>query len=436
MPFFRYIASDAAGKVLEGTLQASSGQEATHALEKQGLRVTHLSGSGSSSGSVVRPPASTRPSAAVMAAPAAVRVGPAPAAAKPSVAKPDVVMTRRGKDKNLLFIFAQLASYFRAGMNPRQAFEDVANRSPLLYHDSLMECSKRTGEGSRIADVLARYPRLYPRHVVGMVRAGETGGFLPEAFQKVSDWALPSHRLKRIMSWAYWLFMSNLFCYPIAQALTQGSVQSWDVQEASGGSASPLPVLGHQFMVNMKQAMPITLLAVAVYLCVHNWWKSDRMEYTRHRLLLKVPILGGRARAEAINLFSYALGLVSRAGVPPHTAFEISAEAMPNLELAERMRQSASLGNSQSKITDLLLKAHVVPIEYTNIIQTGEVTGDVPGAAMQVAQSSKVDFDATDANGGRLRWAILLVVAVVGFILMAFLLKGFYSGLITHVVGE
>jgi general secretion pathway protein F len=442
MPFFRYIASDANGRTLEGTLQATSGQEATQLLARQGLSVTHLSGSGTPVASAVQKPtvrASPWPAPAAASPRSSVETRPA---APPhvnsiqSVAKPtNVVRTKRGSDKHLFFMFSQLAGYFRAGMNPRTAFQDIASKSPPLYQPSLQEIAQRAGEGLQISEVLERYPDLYPPHVVGMVRAGEMAGFLPEAFQEVADWAHPSYRLKRAMSIFNNVAVILVVGFPIGLAVVNGSLNSWDVQEASGGETPVGPLL---IRLMSRAALPLilpTALILVAYYLGRYFWKGDANRMNRHRLLLTVPILGRRARAESLRQFAYALGLISQAGVSPHTAFGLSADAMANLDMAERLRATSVKSDTSTKLTTMLGASDVVPREYQNVIDTGEITGDVPGAALHVADATNVEFQAADGSTKYVKSFLGILVFGAGIILFFLLLRFMMSGEITHVLG-
>jgi len=425
MPLFRYTAADASGRVLEGTLQAASGQEATRLLQQQGLRVDSLSGGAG--------PGATR----AVTVPVSQQVQPiSRPVSTPAPVSADVVRTRKGKDKHLILIFSQLASYFRAGMDPRRAFEDVAYKCHPNYRDSLLEVSRRAGEGFRLADILERYPDLYPPHVVGMVRAGEAAGFLPEAFQEVADWALPSWRLKRALAVFNNVVVVLVIGYPIGLALTQGSLSSWDAQEASGGQTPVAPLLAHLVGKAIIPMLLPTIILLGLYYLGRWFWKSDKNAESRHRLLLTVPILGKRARAESLRLFAYALSLVSRAGVSPHSAFSLAADAMPNLSMRNALRDSARRADTSSKLSTLLQDGSVVPIEYRHLMETGEITGDIPAASLRVADASNIEFTSADGSTKYVKSFLGILVFGAGILMFFWLYRNFMLGEFTHILGE
>ncbi|HLK13904.1 MAG TPA: hypothetical protein VKT78_03785, partial [Fimbriimonadaceae bacterium] len=160
MPLFQYKAQDGEGRTVEGMVTADSAQAATQSLTARGFRIFDLSQKG---GGTTAPPQPARPAAPVQppqAAPASfaqrianpvapdyhtpsrratgqreqillnepVKPKPAPMPAGPqrvnipAAAPVQIVRTKRGSDKSNTFLFSQLASFFRAGVNPAEAF--------------------------------------------------------------------------------------------------------------------------------------------------------------------------------------------------------------------------------------------------------------------------------------------------------------------------
>ena len=118
MPFFQYSATDKQGKVIAGTLQAASIEDATNALFKGGLSVSFVQDASRQSMPQAQPPVQRIPSqsrTAVSEAPAR-QVVVDPAQIKRLLGEP--VKTKPGTEKEIYFIFTQLAAYLRSGISP------------------------------------------------------------------------------------------------------------------------------------------------------------------------------------------------------------------------------------------------------------------------------------------------------------------------------
>src|SRR2546423_8980750 len=167
MPFYLYSALDASGKKLEGTIQAQSANEALHSLIVRGFRTPKIVGEKAGAATTAQP-RQVKP--IVQAAPIQINVpADAPAA--------QIYRSRKSSDRERFFLFAQIADQLRAGINPAQAFGELARTyKGQKFRDSLAMVAAAASEGRPISDVLALWPDLYPEHVVGLVRAGEVGG--------------------------------------------------------------------------------------------------------------------------------------------------------------------------------------------------------------------------------------------------------------------
>lgn len=433
MPFYRYQAFDAAGKSLEGTLQANSEVEAAQALSRQGMRVTHVT-------DVRQQARATTPAAPPMTAAPRVpeRAAPLPGVRMNTIRSNDLGpprKTRRGSEKKLMLIFAQLQSYFKAGLNPQRAFLDLSQRSSSgEYAESLKLISDRTTEGGRMSDVMELFPYLYPPHVVGIVRAGETGGFLPEAMGSVSGQIEASYKMKRWIVILGLIGVLTAFIVIVLQLMLRSAIGSWNAQDAAGGTLPGGATLAQQMGKELLWPVgPITLITIAV-VGVGMWlWTSMPLRDLRHRMVLFTPTIGKRAKKESLGLFSWVLSMMTKGGASPSEAWNHAVGAMPNLAMRKKMEAAKVVPGDTRKLSTLLESTKTLPVEFGHIVQTGEITGDVPGALMHVSETTQNEFTIQD-KASKLRigcWIFLLMGVGVGIGIMMY--AGYMSKLIQTV---
>jgi len=451
MPFYRYVAVDRSGRTVQGTLSAPTVDAATQALTQQGFTVRSLADPAAASPpvSAARSAAPSRPSVpqanpaarvALATPPTAVAprsttpsaVSPAPVAPNPAPPAPVRVKTIFGRDKDLYFLFSQLHNLFNAGVTPSQAFHDLANRSPARYATSLREIGKGTGDTATMSEVLERYPYLYPPDVVGTVRAGEVAGFLPEAMSRIADQLHSSHRLKRRLTFVLFYFCVLMATIPIAFAVVQGSLATVDAQNKVDGALPPVATLQKFVGAEIVKVLPTALASFTAAVAFLFGWHSMPMRNLRHQLALRFPILGRRIWAEAMARFSWATGMVARSGVAPQRAFELAADTVPNLVIRERLREAARSMRENERLSAAVRRADILPPEYASVIETGELTGDVPKAMDQVARAADVEFEARDRTASTGMTVILmLALGAVVCIVVAILWRMYISGVIT-----
>ena len=417
MPFFRYAGTDNQGNPVQGSVQAASPDEALKALRLRGMQVD-VAGAQSAAVSRVQPvPTALSPSAPPRSVPAPPKVGPSA----------PIVHTRRASDKDRFFLFSQLASYLRSGINPAQAFGDVGARLPREdIRDAMRWISQRVGEGQSIADAMSRYPDLFPGHVVGMTRAGETGGFLPEAFTAISQQGEAAHKFRRSL-WIVWVVAIHAFLvFPVAWMMYTVFPRAFKITEQSGAAdfGGGMSAMGQAFWELFK--WPIAPTAALVYvlaILLFKFANSRRMTLKRHGWSLRTPILGGRAKNEGLSLFAWVLSNVARAGVSPHRSWELGVESVPNEALKERLRQAGGRLPSGERLSSAFFESRLFPQEYAPMMATAEATGDIPGMLNRLSEMSRTEFEVSTSKSKAAAWvmstsAIALTAGIVLILLV------------------
>ncbi len=426
MAFFRYQFTDANGQLAEGTLYASNAQEAESALQQRGYPNAKL----------VR--SSTKPPVVPVAiAHDPILANPAPAAVrpvdKPMAVRHDVVRTPKGSDKQRFFLFSQIAQQLKAGINPAQSFATIGGVTRALhYKRSLLDLHNAANNGYPIFQVMERYPDLYPEGTVGMIRAAEQGGFVPEAFEVLSKQAEEAYKFKRF-HWFIWYLIPNAVCsIPLVYAFIATLKLTYKRSTEQGA-----PFLATFIELLRWPYGPATLAIAAVLLLLRWWLGSYPMRRFRHRLGLNVPIYGPRARNESVTLFSWTMGRLARGGTSPQQMWNLAADSVPNLEMRERLREAGSRMHSGSRLSEVIFGSKLFPEEYAPVISTGEMVGDLPGALDQLERVSRTEFD---VSTGRARWgsariggvAFVLTSGIVAIVLF----KGWYVDITNTILND
>jgi len=452
MPFYQYSVSNKQGQVLEGTVQAANTDAARIALSDAGYTVYEVREQSS---------AKPLPSAAIAARLAAPQVpvarplppkpkathvkpvrseGPSmphinvPAASRP---KPTEVKTKKGKDKDLFFLFTQLGSYFRSGINPVQALNDLTARTPKIYHESMHYAAQVVSEGGRMSDAFEVYPYLYPPDVIGTIRAGETAGFLPEAMDEIAGKMHASYLLRRRLFYFIAMIISAIVVTPLILGVVQGSLASMAAQDAAGGNLPIGKTLGKAIGVSFVRDVPISLLIGGCIWAFCAWFNSMKMRDFRHRLIMRTPVLGSRAMSESMARFTWALGMISRGGLSPQQTFLLGLQSVPNLAIRKKLEADGQQMKESDKLSSTLRKSSLLPIEFSQIVETGEMTGDVPRALESVHKATDADYQAKNATAATRSSLILYgILAVLVTIICAWLYTVLFSGEISTMLKD
>ncbi len=431
MSLYRFTAFDATGKEHEGTVQAPDAQAAAKQLSAQGLRVRMIQESKGSptpaapQAHAVPRPVSTAPQR-IKTAPPQPRVAPTPAAPQivnmPAASMPAVFHTAAGTDKERFFLFSQIASGLRAGINPAAFFNEIAPRAKGVYRDSLQKLANSATEGIPMSSVMGQYPDLYPPGVVGAVRAGEQGGFLPDACDMIAQQAENSHKFKRFFWWVSSVTVSGLICVPAILVFRIACLAAFDEVDKRGGGSSQQVVadmLHSAWQSFLWPYGPATAAFFALWFIIWRFTLASASLKLRHKLGLAWPVFGKRAKHENLTVFSWTMSRLTAAGLPHQAAWEMAAAAVPNLAMQGKLLEIGKRTANSEKISEAVGSSRLFPQEYAPTISTAELTGDLPGAMEQLSRTSRTEFEAQQ-NYAKLRgagWGCLATMVTSGFVL-------------------
>src|SRR5262245_23577149 len=158
MPDFAYIARDATGQKVSGTLSAATEREVLGILSGRSLFPVQVSASKASAA----PGANLRVRGQVMAT-----------------------------------VYSQLAALLRGGVPMLKSLAVLREQSSNKNLKAILdEVYHRVEDGSTLADAMARFPRAFNEMAINMVRAGGEGGFLEDALDRVASFTEQQEDLK------------------------------------------------------------------------------------------------------------------------------------------------------------------------------------------------------------------------------------------------
>ena len=297
--------------------------------------------------------------------------------------------------------------------------------------------ASRVTEGRSLADAMALHPDVFNPDMVGTIRAGEMGGFLPDALQELAGSAMLAHHLSRGFMWITACVLIAIFTTPGVLAIIKGSLRSMELQDQAGGSLPTMTTLQNAVGAQLQWSLPMSIALVLLTLLLHRLWMHRRLRAVRHQMSLVVPLLSNRAKAEAARRFSFALGGITRAGVPPQTAYELASEAIPNDILRESMLRRLTTANESTKLSDLIRGSGILNYQYEHMIQNGELTGDVPGMLGSIATAEGANSETANVTAKRvLNVVAMFLFAIFIVIATGILYRFLYDGIFKVVLKD
>ncbi len=387
MGFFRYTAIDSSGKQMDGTISAADSAEAVRSLSGRGFRNVRVQ--------------------------------------SPDAAPQQTQLIRTGKasDSQLFYFFSQAASLTKAGINPHEAFHSIASRTSNRYlQRASEEISSASIEGGTISGVMAKYVDLFPHNAVGMVRAGEFGGFLPQALDQLAQHFSESASFKR------WFWFLKLLSWQglIAVALSLPLPSAFWAGLRIGTSTGFL-IAYSKFL--LFPTLPIMGVLFVIYLLVRLRIARTEETIRRHKFVLKLPWgLGARAKAESLTTFLWTLRNLSRSGIAPGTAWMLASGSVPNAAMAMQLAEAGKVRGGERPLSENFNEANLFPPDIVSLMQVGEHAGDVVGTLDQMVEGSFNEFLIEKARS-RVGLASIgcLAVLISAGIMALVLAQGYYG---------
>jgi type II secretory pathway component PulF len=280
-----------------------------------------------------------------------------------------------------------------------------------------------------VSDVFQRYPNLYPKHVVGSIRVGEQAGYFAEGCTIAAESVERARRLAGRLAYFPVIALFMLVIYPLSMGAIRGSLESMKQQDKAGGSMPVMPTILNAIGVQMKTYGPIALACLIGAFVLWKVWKMPAFRRARHTAGL--DLFPGRSRSEAVVRLGWGIGRSAQAGIPYYAAYQLAVDCIPNEILRDRVAREAATTREGEPLSGALRRSNILPPQYADVVETGEMTGDVPRAMEQLTNFAKSDFERADSvSEAKGKILGLMVIGLLTTILVVSLAVAWYGGLI------
>jgi general secretion pathway protein F len=321
----------------------------------------------------------------------------------------------------------ELAALLKAGLpldRSLKALEQVTSRSAMKA--VLSQVLRDLQEGKTLGDALSRH-RIFSPLYVSLVQAGETGGFLEEALDRLGDY------LKTVSEFRSYLLTALI--YPMILAGVGGLSLILMLLYVVPRFESFFKDMGQSLywstilLIGLSQALRSywwvgLLLAVGAALGLRSLVKSSEGQFQIDRFKMKAPFLGDLSRRVAAVFFAKTLGTLLANGVPMVTSLRVVIASVNNRFMAKSLK--GVLGNVEKgqQLSGLLKKVGLFPELFLQMTAIGEETGHL--ADMLLSAAGSLENDAREAVRRLLALLepvlILVTSLVVAFIIISLLL--------------
>jgi len=411
MPSFTYVARDATGGTKKGNLEAENEGAVARVLREQGLVVSNIrrskgspAASGSTKGVVVTKKAGTGGFGKVKLA-------------------------------DLSIFCRQFSTMIDAGVSLVRCLSVLGEQTPNVKLRRIIgDIQSEVEQGSTLSRAMAKHPRAFNNLFIGLIRAGEVGGVLEEALQRLAGFLEKDLELRRKVKAA---MTYPVIVMTVAVAIVLGLVtfilpRFMDLFKELGMKEDSMPVMT-QFLMNVSHfltdgfPMRQVIFGVCLFGLIVGWKAFTRTKAGGRfysMVKLKAPVFGKLNHKIALARFARTLGTLMVSGVPILQALETVAGTVDNDIIGDAILEARARIREGDRIGDPLQKSKMFPPMVVQMVSIGEESGALDQMLQKIAEFYEQEVDSALASLTAAIEPVMIVFlgGAVGFIVIAMFL--------------
>ena len=342
-------------------------------------------------------------------------------------------------EKDITLFTRQLATMMKAGVPLLQAFDIVGKgHSNPAVAKLLGDIKADVETGSSLSTSFRKYPLYFDNLFCNLVGAGEQAGILDTLLDRLATYKEKIMAIKgKVKSALVYPISILVVAFVIVVIIMIFVIPAFKTLFEGFGADLPGPTLVvmaiSDFFVSYWWAI-FASIGGGLWFFFYTWKRSEKMQNTMDRLMLKLPILGDIIRKATIARFSRTLSTMFSAGVPLVEALDSVAGAAGNrvyYDATKRIQSEISTGTS---LTVAMQNANVFPNMVLQMTAIGEESGALDSMLSKVADFFEAEVDdAVDAMSSLMEPVIMVVLGtIIGGLVVAMYMPIFKMG---EVVG-
>lgn len=389
MPTFAYRATNQDGKVISGTVDSSSRDEAVEALVAQNLRpfeVKSLNKGKKLIGSILKP---------------------------------------KIKLKDLVLFTRQLSTMVSAGVPLLRALNTLQTQAENdNLKDVIGNLVKDVQGGAQLADALAKHPKVFSDIYVNMVRAGEAAGIVDDILKRLASQVEKTASMRKKIKSAstYPIVLLTLTVVAFFGLMIFVIPMIGNILKDLGGPDAELPAMT-KAMISISDFLIkfwyIIVAAIAgLIFALKRFYSTPKGKLMFHNLFLKIPVLGTLITKIAVARFTRTFSALIGAGVSVVEALKVTARAVGNEVFRIEIDEASEAVVNGKQLSSALQDSKLFPAIVPQMLAVGEETGQTDRVLVKVAEFYEEETDATIDSLSSILEPVMIVImgGMVGII--------------------
>ncbi|MBI5259315.1 MAG: type II secretion system F family protein [Burkholderiales bacterium] len=339
------------------------------------------------------------------------------------------------KQKDIALFTRQLATMMKAGVPLLQSFDIVARgaTNPKLTR-LLNDIRSDVETGTSLSAAFRKHPMYFDALYCNLVEAGEAGGILEALLERLAIYQEKTLALKaKIKSALMYPISVLVVAFIVLTVIMIKVIPAFKDVFRSFGADLPAPTLAVIAMSEFFVAYWYIIFGILIgggYFFFESWKRSEKMQKTMDRLLLRIPVFGSLINKSVIARWTRTLSTMFAAGVPLVEALDSVGGASGNavyLEATQAIQRDVSTG---SALTTAMQSTGVFPNMVLQMTAIGEEAGSLDHMLGKAAEFYEEEVDEMVKGLSSLMEPFIIVIlgVLIGGIVVAMYLPIFKLG--------
>ena len=327
--------------------------------------------------------------------------------------------TRQPKLDDLIFFARQLYTLMKSGVPIIRALNGLAeNLNNLVLKTTLKEIVTSLESGRDLSGALAKHPKIFNHLFVSMVQVGESTGQLDGAMLKLSEYLEREKdtidSIKQAMRYPVIVITAiiiaivviNIFVIPKFAGIFAkfGADLPWQTKILMGMSSFMLAYWPYLLVVS-----------TGLFFWLRHYIQTEAGRYKWDRFKIRIPIVGTILYEALLARFATSFALTLRSGVPLIQGLHVTAHAVDNMYVGEKIQQMRNGVERGDSLTRTAASSKMFTPLTIQMMQVGEETGNVDDMLENVAHfyDREVDYKLKNLSSAIEPLLIIIVGAMV-----------------------
>jgi type II secretory pathway component PulF len=310
-----------------------------------------------------------------------------------------LIRLQKVKLEEIILFSQQLSTLYKAGLPLLSGLESISQQvRNKKFRKILEEVRKQIEGGSTLHGAMSKYPEVFSKIYINMVRAGETSGMLGESldrFVTLSDREMRTRqRVKEATRYPKIVAISLMIAFAVLIAFV---IPRFAQVFAQFKTPLPLPTRVMIGINDLFQTYWFLILAIVLGIptVLKRYLQTEKGKYFWDRLKMRIPVFGSLFLKIALSRFAYTFSMLNQSGIPILQTLEITSTTTNNMTLSKSIEEISRKVKEGSNLSDAMRETGMFTSLIIQMVSVGESSGTLDSMLMRIIEYYDIEVDNT-----------------------------------------